>query len=57
MGIADHLEPYLVALLPLWPAGMGLEKFDVLEETADEKNKYKRSNVCVGVYLPVKPGP
>jgi hypothetical protein len=54
MGTSDHLEPYLVALFPLWSAGVGMEKFDVLEETTDEKNKYKRSDVCVVFYLTIK---
>jgi hypothetical protein len=38
MVTANHLESYLVALLPFWPIGVGLAKSDLLEKTADEKN-------------------
>lgn len=34
LGISNPFQPYLVALFPLWSAGMAVEKFDVLEETA-----------------------
>lgn len=44
MGPPNYLEPYLVALFPLWSAGVGMEKFDILEKTADEKSKYKRGD-------------
>ena len=43
MDIANYLEPYMVALFPLWSAGVGMEKFDILEKTTDEEIKYKRS--------------
>ena len=47
MDIANYLEPYMVALFPLWSAGVGMEKFDILEKTTDEEIKYKRSNGAI----------
>ena len=47
MDIANYLEPYMVALFPLWSAGVGMEKFDILEKTTNEKSKYKRSNGAI----------
>ena len=54
MGIANYLEPYLVAVFPFWAAGMGMAEFDILEETADEKIKYKRSDIGIVFYLTIK---
>ena len=34
LGPADHLEPYLAAVFPLWPARMGLALPYLLEKAA-----------------------
>lgn len=37
LGVADHLESYLVEVFSVSPNGMVMEKSDILEKAADEK--------------------
>ena len=43
MGHSNYLEPYLVAVFPVWAIGMVVEKFDLLEKATDQLGKTARA--------------